>query len=156
MGNLVLLVEHDESARRRWRRKLEGRGYEAVEAGSAVSALELLQRVPKAFRLVLVQADLPGLPGTALIETLRLFRPELPVFCLGSAEGAAVEVGCPTVSEAGEELELHLQAFADGGDGWRDTSRLAPEAIRRACERYDATRDLVEAAYEITKGLPDR
>ena len=154
MANLVLVVEHQASARRRWRERLEERGYEAVEAGSTVSALELLQRLPDAFRLVLVRTDMPGLPGPALIETLRLFRPELPVFCLGSAHGAAVEVGCPTVSEGTEELEVHLEAFATNGVAWAETSRLGPEVIRRARERYGRNRDLVEAAYEVSRGLP--
>lgn len=154
MGNLVLLVEHDESVRRRWRRKLEGRGYEAIEAGSAMSALELLQRLPEAFRLVLVRPELPGLPGTALIETLRLFRPELPVFCFEPGSRTAVEVGCRTLSEEAEELESHLQAFAGDGQSWQDMSRLAPDVVRQARERYQRTGDLLEAAQEVSKGLP--
>ena len=154
MGNLVLVVEHEEASRRRWRRRLEGRGYEAVEAGSVVSALELVQRLPEAFRLVLVRSDMPGLPGTALIETLRLLRPELPVFCLGSPREAVVEVGCPTVSEAGEDLEGHLQAFAADGDAWRQSSRLPSDAIRRVRERYARTGDLVEASHEVARSLP--
>lgn len=151
MGNLVLVVEHEEGARRRWRRHLETRGYEAVEAGSAVAGLELLQRLPTAFRIVLVCPDMPGLPGTALIETLRLLRPELPVFCLGDSE-AGVEVGCPTVTEGGEELEMHLQAFA--GTAWSETTRLSPEAIVRVRDRFERSRDLVESAYEVARELP--
>ena len=150
MGNLVLVVEHAEGERRRWRRRLEQRGYEAVEAGSVVSALELVQQLPDAFRLVLVRADMPGLPGTALIETLRLLRPDLPVFCFGPvAEGA--EVGCPTVTESGEELELHLRAFT--GTAWSETSSLSPETIQRVRDRYERARDLVEAAYEVARDL---
>lgn len=154
MGNLVLLVDHDESARRRWRRRLQSRGHETVEAGSSVVALELLQRLPEAFRLVLVRTSMPGLPGTALIETLRLLRPELPVFCLDPDPREAVEVGCPSVSEGAEELESHLQAFAGDGQSWRESSRLSPALIRKVRHRYQRSRDLVEAAYEVSKGLP--
>ena len=153
MGDLVLVVDHDESVRRRWRRKLQSRGYETVEAGSAVAALELLQRLPDAFRLVLVRPSLPGLPGTALVETLRLFRPELPVFYLGPAAREAVEVGCPTLSEGVEELESHLQAFAGDRQVWRASSPLAPGIIRQARHRFQRSRDLVEAAYEVSKGM---
>jgi CheY-like chemotaxis protein len=154
MGNLVLVVEHEEETRRRWRRRLEGRGYEAIEAITVVAALEHVQRLPKAFRLVLVRTDMPGLPGAALIETLRLLRPELPVFCLGQARGATVEVGCPTVAEGAEELELHLQAFADAGTAWQETTRLTSDTIRRVRESYGRTADLVEAAFEAARGLP--
>ena len=151
MGNLVLVVEHEENERRRWRRRLETRGYEAVEAGSVVAGLELLQRLPKAFRLVLVCADMPGLRGTVLIETLRLLRPQMPVFCLGLSD-VGVEVGCPSVTESGEELEVHLRDFA--GTAWSETSRLSPDAIGRVRDRYDRTRDLVEAAYHVARELP--
>ncbi|HYC30832.1 MAG TPA: response regulator [Gemmatimonadales bacterium] len=151
MGNLVLVIQHAVDARRGWRRRLESRGYEAVEASSVVAGLELLQRLPKAFRLVLVCADMPGLPGAALVETLRLLRPELPVFYLGASD-AGVEVGCPSVSESGEELEMHLQAFA--GTAWGETSRLSPEAVSRVRDRYGRRRDLVEAAYEVARELP--
>jgi len=118
MGNLVLNVEHDQAARRKLRRKLEGRGHEVVEAGSVMAALELIQRVSNGFRLVLTQVDMPGVPGTALVEALRLFHPDLPVFCLAADQEAAVEI------------------------------------VRRARDRYQRTGDLVEAAYELAKGLP--
>lgn len=153
MGTLVLVVDHDESARRQWRRALQGRGHETVEAGSTVVALELLQRLPEAFRLVLVRPAMPGLPGVALIETLRLFRPTLPVFCIAPEPREAVEVGCPTVSEGGEELESQLEAFAGDGQIWRESSRLSPAIIRKARHRFQRSRDLVEAAYEVSKGL---
>src|SRR5512134_1102611 len=153
MGNLVLIVEHDQEARRRLRRKLEGRGHEVVEAGSVIAALELIQRLPNGFRLVLTQVDMPGVPGTALVEALRLFHPGLPVFCLAAKQEAAVVIGCPRLSEGADELELHLSGFSDGGAHWREPSRLPAEIVRRARDRYQRTGDLVEAAYEVAKGL---
>jgi CheY-like chemotaxis protein len=153
MGNLVLVVEHDEDERRRWRRRLENRGYEAVEAGTSVAALELLQRLPDSFRFVLVRPDMPGLPGAAVIEALRLTRPQIPVFCLASPD-AVVQAGCPAVTDGEEELELHLQAFANDGDAWSNGSLLPREAVLQIRERYERSRDLVEAAYEVARRLP--
>ena len=154
MGNLVLIVEHDPEASRRLRRTLEGRGYDAVEAGSVTAALELIQRLPNGFWLVLTRVEMPGIPGSALVETLRLFRPELPVFCLSDREEAAVLVGCTMLSDAAEELEVQLRAFHEAGGRWREASQLAATVISRARERYQRTADLVEAMYEVAKGLP--
>jgi CheY-like chemotaxis protein len=154
MGKLVLIVEHDQEARRKLRRKLEGRRHEVVEAGSVMAALELIQRLPSGFRLILTQVDMPGLPGTALVETLRLFHPGIPVFCLAADQEAAVVIGCPRLSDGAEELEKHLSGFSDGGAYWREPSRLPVEIARRARDRYARTGDLVEAAYEVAKGLP--
>lgn len=154
MGNLVLIVEHDQEARRKLRRKLEERGHEVVEAGSVVAALELIQRLPNGFRLVLTQVDMPGVPGSALVEALRLFHPDLPVLCLAADQAAAALIRCPRLSEGADELERHLAEFSDGGASWREPSRLPAEIIRRARDRYERTGDLVEAAYEVAKGLP--
>ena len=154
MGNLVLIVEQDPNARRRLRRKLEDRGYEAVEAGSVGSALELIQRLPNGFRLVLTRAEMSGVPGSVLVETLRLLRPELPVFCLAAERDAAVVAGCPRISEEAEDLEVHLSGFSGGSPAWREPSRLSAALALRARERYRRTGDLLEAAHEIAKGLP--
>jgi CheY-like chemotaxis protein len=154
MGNLVLIVEQNPNARRSLRRKLESRGYEAVEAGSVGTALELIQRMPNGFRLVLTRVGMSDPLGSVLVETLRLLRPELPVFCLAAEQEAAVMAGCPRVSEEAEELELHLSGFSGGGPAWREPSRLSATIAQRALERYRRTGDLVEAAHEIAKGLP--
>jgi CheY-like chemotaxis protein len=156
MGKLVLIVEHDQAARRTLRQQLEARGFEAVEAASVVAALELVQRLPQGFRLVLTRVEMPGVPGTALVETLRLLRPDLPVFCLASEPEAAVVVGCPTVSDGADELESHLRGYTDGGAHWLRPSRLPPDVARRARDRFERSGDLVEAAFEVARGLPPR
>ena len=154
MGNLVLIVIHERAARRKLRRALEERGYEPVECSSGTAALEILQRLPTSFRLVLVGLDLPGLPGEALIETLRMFRPELPVLCVEMAERAATGIGCRTVSDGAEELEVEVMALEEGRGNGQELS-VRPEAVaRKARECYTRTGDLVEVAREVAKGLP--
>lgn len=153
MEKLVLLVEHDRAARRTLRRMLEQRGYALVEAVTARAALELLQRLPDAFAMVLVQTTVRGLPGTALVETLRLFRPEMPVFCLSTGGEAPIEVGCPTLSDGGEELDVYLRLFQENGTTWSESTALSPDWVRRVRERYARTTDLVEAAYEVARAL---
>lgn len=154
MGNLVLIVDHDQEASRRLRRDMEGRGYDVVEAGSVTAALELIQRLPNGFRLVLTRVEMPGIPGTALVETLRLFRPDLPVLCISAREESAILVGCTVLSESADELEVQLRAFNEGSVQWREPSHLTAAVITRARERYERTADLVEALYEVAKGIP--
>ena len=83
-SRLVLLVDDDVDSRRHVRRLLELRGMEVVQATNGLAALELLQRLPRSFRVVLTELDLPGLPGLVIVETLRLFRPDLQVLCMST------------------------------------------------------------------------
>ena len=151
MGGLVLIVNHDGEARRKLRRRLDERGYEAVEAASVAAALELIQRLPRSFRLVVVRLDMPGLSGATMIETLRLFHPAIPVLGTGSREGTAVAIGCPELVDGIEE-RLHSVA-GESGDGAAHF-RLPFEVAQRARERYQRTADLVEAAQIVATAVP--
>jgi CheY-like chemotaxis protein len=156
MGNLVLLVDHAAETRRRLRRRLESSGYEPVEASTVRVALELIQRIPKSFRLVLTRLHMPDLPGVALVETLRLFHPGIPVMCIRPEPPSAVAIACPEVSDHGAELELQLRQVEGERELWAQSTSLPADAVRRARERYARTSDLVEAAEEVARGLlPD-
>ena len=85
---LVLLVDDDEESRRHARHLLELRGMEVVQVSNGIAALELIQRLPQRFRLVLTELDLPGISGKVLSETLRIFRPDLPTLCMSSRVAA--------------------------------------------------------------------
>lgn len=146
---LVLLVDDDVESRRHTRRLLELHGQEVVQASNGIAALELIQRLPQSFRLVITELDLPGLPGSVVAETLRLFRPDLPVLCMSSRVVAGVVDGrrCLAKPLQGSELLAALadeRAFAD----WE----AIPEAwTARARARYAAVGDLVEAALELAR-----
>lgn len=153
MANLALIVEPEARARGPFRRRLEDHGFEPVEASTAISALELVQRLGSSFRLVLTRLELPGLPGVVLIEVLRLFHPDIPVLCLAGEETLAVALGCPRVSEGGAELGPELRRLEESRSAWRESCSLSAEVAQRARERYRQTGDLVEAAYEVARGL---
>jgi CheY-like chemotaxis protein len=150
---LVLLVDNDVESRRGTRHLLEGRGMDVVQASNGMAALELIQRLPESFRLVITDLDLPGISGAMVVETLRIFRPDLPVFCLS---GARVEVGidiksCLSKPVQGTALEAALEQARDSWEPLRLVD--VPEAaIRRARARFNAARDLVEAALELARG----
>jgi CheY-like chemotaxis protein len=151
---LVLLVDNDVEARRHARHLLELRGVDVVQASNGMAALELIQRLPRSFRMVLLDLDLPGVPGSVVVETLRLFRPDLPVFCMGADKAA------PGASDLRSCLPKPLRdgalgsALAEGDDGWkpRDEGRVPEAAAARARACFAAGGDLVEAALELARG----
>jgi CheY-like chemotaxis protein len=149
---VVLLVDHDVESRRHVRHLLELHGADVVQASNGIAALELIQRLPQTFRLVITELDLPGLSGTILAETLRLFRPGLRTLCMSSraVTGSADGRRCLSKPVEGAALQVaildgHLVEESNGGPGF-------PEPwISRARARYATMGDLVEAALELAR-----
>lgn len=155
---LVLVIDHDTDARRVLRRALESWGFDVVQAGTGIVGLELIQRLPDRFRFVLVDLDLPGLPGRAVVETLVRLRPELPVVCVSAAyavTGAPV-AGCLSKPLEESRLERQVQEIlAGGGDPWVSQTAVAPNVVARVRARYETTGDLVEAAIALAQAMPE-
>jgi hypothetical protein len=110
----------------------------------------LVQRLPQSFRLVIAELELPGLSGAVLVDTLRLFRPDLPTLCVSSRSAAAAANGrrCLVKPLQGSELQLAL----DNGHAHGDGRPAVPESsIARARARYAQVGDLVEAALELAR-----
>jgi CheY-like chemotaxis protein len=152
---LVLLVDNDVGARRQARHLLELRGMEVVQAANGIAALELIQRLPRSFRLVLTDLELPGIPGSVIVETLRIFRPDIPVLCMSSARavpGAAETRRCLSKPLDGTELEAALD---EGAGAWAapEPMRIAESVATRARARFAMGGDLVEAALELVRGM---
>ena len=150
---LVLLVDHEVESRRHTRHLLELQGMEVVQVTNGIAALELIQRLPQSFRLVLTEIDLPGLSGAVLAETLRVFRPDLPTICMSRESLAGLSRGrrCLAKPLQGPDLEAAIRengAFADG-DGRADAGDAV---IDRARARFAVAGDLVEAALELARG----
>ena len=149
---LVLLVDHEVESRRHTRHLLELHGMEMVQATNGIAALELIQRLPQSFRLVLTEIDLPGISGAILAETLRIFRPDLPTLCMSREALAERSRGrrCLAKPLQGPDLEAAIRdngAFADGN------GRHGPgdAVIARARARFAMAGDLVEAAMELAR-----
>jgi CheY-like chemotaxis protein len=149
---LVLLVDHDVESRRHARHLLERHGMEVVQATNGIAALELVQRLPRRFRVVLTEIDLPGLSGAIVAETLRIFRPELPTLCMSKTAAAGAHPGrrCLAKPLQSEDLEA---AMRNGADAFPDGDSGGPGevAIARARARFAAVGDLVEAALELAR-----
>lgn len=157
-GRLVLLVDDDVESRRHARRLLELHGMEVVQASNGIAALELIQRLPRSFRLVVTDLVLPGISGAVVLGVLRLFRPDLAVLCLdASRKGASTALtasGCLGKPLQSSELHAAIEAaLGSGGKDWepRLTDGWSEMAEARARARFAVGKDLVEAALELAR-----
>jgi CheY-like chemotaxis protein len=151
-GQLVLLVDDDVESRRHARHVLELRGLEVIQASNGIAALELIQRLPHRFRLVLTELDLPGISGAVLSETLRIFRPDLPTLCMSSRAVAGAVDGRRCLGKPIQAPELEAALDDSGSVGAVEHRPVFPEAwVARARSRYAAVGDLVEAALELAR-----
>jgi CheY-like chemotaxis protein len=149
---LVLLVDDDEESRRHARHLLELHGLEVVQVSNGIAALELIQRLPRRFGLVLTELDLPGISGTVLSETLRIFRPDLPTLCMSSRVAARAADGrrCLAKPLQGPDLQTALENGHSPDEA--DHGPPFPEPwVARARARYAVVGDLVEAALELAR-----
>jgi CheY-like chemotaxis protein len=146
---LVLLVDDDVESRRHVRRLLELHGMDVVQASNGIAALELIQRLPQSFRLVITELDLPGLSGVMLAETLRLFRPDLLTLCMSGRAVAGSAVGRQCLSKPVEGAAL--QAAMLDAHLIQESDNLPEAWVARARARYAMGGDLVEAALELSR-----
>jgi DNA-binding NtrC family response regulator len=152
----VLVIADDNDGRRAVRKMFDSLGFDVVHASNGFVGLELIQRLPRSFQLVLTDLDLPGIPGVVIMETLRLFRPELPVLCMGEAAVGAVATGprgCLAKPLQMEELRTQAHAALASTAPWEPGADSASEqAVRRARARYGEAKSLVDAALELARG----
>lgn len=85
----ILLVEDEEGLRSLNARGLRSRGYQVLEAGNGVEAMELLEERDGAVDLVVSDVVMPEMDGPALLKAMRARNPELKIiFVSGYAEDA--------------------------------------------------------------------
>lgn len=96
LSEQILLVEDEAMVRDLMRTILLREGYDVIVADEGTQALELSRE--HTFDLVITDMVMPKMSGTALAESLRSERPELPVIFIS---GYAHDVGVEEV-EAGD------------------------------------------------------
>lgn len=78
-GHRILLVDDHRAIRRVMKRLIAREGHAVTTAGNGRVALELLEREPTPFDLVISDVSMPEMDGLALAETLSSARPNLPL-----------------------------------------------------------------------------
>jgi PAS domain S-box-containing protein len=97
-GQVVLLVDDEETLVTLGEEVLAGLGYEPVGFQSSVAAWQALQQEPERFDVVVTDQTMPDMTGLGLVARIRTLRPDLPVIlCSGfstpALEEAAREAG---------------------------------------------------------------
>jgi two-component system response regulator FlrC len=98
-GKRILVVDDDPLARRLVRTNLQAGGHEVEEAGSGIEAVERCEA--RAFDLVIMDLNMPGLDGWMAISLIRARRPSLPVVILTAMTGADLKQRAETAGAAG-------------------------------------------------------
>jgi len=106
-----------------------------VHSRTGSAALALLQRMAEHFGLALVALTLDDIPGRVVIDTIRLFRPEIPVICLSGSDRISAETGVQRLSREGD----------------RGMLRATTAAIEQARTTFALTGDLSLAARELQR-----
>jgi two-component system cell cycle sensor histidine kinase/response regulator CckA len=85
----VLLVEDEDVVRSFAARALSRQGYEVLEAGTGLEALELMQREQRRVDLVVSDVIMPEMDGPTLLKELRKSKPDLKfIFVSGYPDDA--------------------------------------------------------------------
>jgi CheY-like chemotaxis protein len=99
---LLLLVEDEPSLRTLVVSVLEDRGYEVLQAGNGLDAIELAERHRGRIDLLLTDIVMPGLSGPELAHRLRRLRPGLEVLFMSGYNDSRV------VSRGVEQANVNL------------------------------------------------
>jgi PAS domain S-box-containing protein len=93
-GQVILLVEDEESVRRMTRRVLQNLGYHVLEAAHGGDALQIVAGEPGPIHLLVTDIVMPGMSGQQLAAELKAIRPDLKVLYMsGYSDDAIVHRG---------------------------------------------------------------
>ena len=115
----VLLVEDEEGIRSLERRLLERQGFEVLEAGNGIDALELASARPiGAIDLLVTDWYMPGMTGMELVEAVRRKHLTVPALLVsGYADDAAVQSGQMPERMGFLQKPFTLNSLAEAVDG---------------------------------------
>jgi len=78
----ILVVDDEDSIRKRCVRLLSRQGYKAVGASNSSTALRLLQKESAWFDLLLVDIRMPGMDGIRLLKKIKTQRQSIEVIIM--------------------------------------------------------------------------
>ena len=81
-GELILVVDDEQSIREMVSLGLTSHGYRVINAANGAEAIALFERQAREVRLVLLDTDMPVLNGQATIPLLRAQSPDVPILLM--------------------------------------------------------------------------
>lgn len=83
----VLIVDDEPSIAKLGRRMLERLGYDVTALNSSIEALEVVQKNPHVFDLVITDMTMPNLTGDKLAKEILAINPDMPIIiCTGYSD----------------------------------------------------------------------
>jgi PAS domain S-box-containing protein len=89
-GELILIVDDEESVLEVGERILVSQGYRVLTAGDGADAISVFGPRASEVRLLITDNEMPILGGTALVIALRRLNPGLPVIIISGAGGRSI------------------------------------------------------------------
>jgi DNA-binding NtrC family response regulator len=136
--NKVLIVDDEEKIRCSLGQFLKESGYESIEAGNGLEALELYKNERPA--VVLLDLKMPGMNGIECMEQLKGLDPDVPIIMV-TAHG-----DIPTAVKA---VKLGAYDFMLKPPNYN----LLGMAVQRAIEKVDLRRTINELSAEIETSI---
>lgn len=94
-GKTVLLAEDEEMVRRVMSMHLEKMGVKVLQAEDGEQAIDMFRR--RSVDMAIIDCRMPLMDGYAVMEEIRLARPDLPVVLMSGDDGKYVEEHFGTV-----------------------------------------------------------
>jgi DNA-binding NtrC family response regulator len=120
----LLIIENDDAQLESFSNFLRKDGYDVDGAPSGASGLNLVTRKPKAYSIVLVDYDMPGINGAETTKALLKINPNLLIITLTGFEELRVAI---------ETNRVGSNEFIKKSDA---ITELLP-AVRRLCQRFE-------------------
>ncbi len=112
-GELILVVDDEESVRKVTRRSLERFGYRVLTAASGCEALALYREHRQEVSVVLTDMMMPGLNGPALVAALRELDPAVRVVGVSGLSSQAPPLDLKYLLPKPYKTEVLLRALRD-------------------------------------------
>jgi DNA-binding NtrC family response regulator len=130
----VLIVDDEEKIRSSLSQFLKDSGYETIEAGNGIEALQLSKDEKPV--VILLDLKMPGMDGIECMEQLKSLDPDVPIIMI-TAHGD-VPTAVKAVKLGAYDFMLKPPNFS-----------LLGMAIRRAVEKLDLRRAINELSTEV-------
>jgi UDP-3-O-acyl N-acetylglucosamine deacetylase len=133
----ILIVDDEKNIVSSLRGILSDEGYEVIETGDGVEALEIIQEDPP--DLVLLDIWLPGMDGIEVLKTVKTYHPEIEVLIMsghGTIDTAvkATKLGAQDFIEKPFSLDRITQSIAEVLKNKRNSSKVEERPVHSSNE----------------------
>ena len=155
----ILIVDDEKNIASSLTGILSDEGYEVIETGDGVEALEIIQADPP--DLVLLDIWLPGMDGIEVLKTVKAYHPEIEVLIMsghGTIDTAvkATKLGAQDFIEKPFSLERIIQSIEEVLNKKRSSSKVEEKPARSPKELplcFESMMEVKKAVKAFSKNM---